>query len=150
MKKNKGIVIALIVFLLLIVTIFFIFNKNSKPEEIVVEEKSFDCDSLNYSRVSFFNITKDRVSLNIPESWEGNYRLREDGNKAVFYYLRSDGSASEMFAISRKRGSGDIDKIVCKKEDLNFLLDVSSLEMGEFGSDILNEFQCIKESIKCN
>ena len=153
MKITKGIVVLFIAFLLLIVVSFFIFNKNNKGQEIVevvVEEEIFDCDSIDYSRISLFNASKDRVSLNIPANWEGNYRLKEEGSQAIFYYLSKDGSASEMFSLRKGGNSNEVDKIICSKNDLNFSLDSSSLEIAEYYSDISNEFLCVKKSIKCD
>ena len=106
-----------IIILLLCTTAFFIFNKNKNLglDETITEEKLFDCDSISYSRISFFNGSKDSASLNIPESWEGNYRLKEEGDRAIFYYLSEDGSASEMFSIN-------------KKGDINWVNDISPID----------------------
>ena len=151
-KKVKKIGI-LLIFLLLVVVSFFIFNKDNRDQEVaivVVEEEIFNCDSIDYSRISLFNSTKDRVSLNIPANWEGNYRLKEEGEQAIFYYLAEDGSASEMFKISKRKNFTEVDKIICSKNDLSFLLDSSSLNEGEYNRNISNEFLCIKKSIKCD
>ena len=152
MKINKKIVVLLIIFVLLAIGAFFILNKNNKSVELidfVGDEEVFYCDSLNYSRLSFFNGSKDRVSLNIPEAWEGNYRLREEGDKAVFYHLFEDGSASKMFSINKKTNSSNSDDIICEKENLKFVLFVYDLEFGEDDDGIMDVLKCITKSIKC-
>ncbi len=151
MKINRKIGILLIIFLLLAVVIFFIMNRNnnSNSSEVAVEKKIFDCDSINYSRLSFFNATNDRISLNIPESWEGNYRLKEEGNNAIFYYLSKDGSASKMFGISKKIDSNDSEKIICEKEDSKFILDIYDLELGQNYNKTIDNLDCVIRSIKC-
>lgn len=128
---------------------FFVFNKNTELDETVAEKKIFDCDSIDYSRLSLFNATKDRVSLNIPESWEGKYRLKEEGNKAIFYYLLESGSANEMFVINKKIESSNDDKVVCEKEDLKVVLDIYDLESEEYSDKIIETWECVIESIKC-
>ena len=148
--KIKSLVV-LIVILLLCVVIFFIFNKNNNIDldRTVVEEDAFDCDSLNYSRISFFNTTDDRASLNVPESWEGNYRLKEEGNKAIFYYLLADGSASKMFSISKKNERGNDDEVICEKDDLKFILDIYDLKSEQYYNKIVGGLDCALNSIKC-
>jgi len=145
--KNKKIIILSLVFLLIIAVSFFIFNGDKKNEKNIVEKKYFDCESVKYSRISFFNTEEDRVSLNIPESWEGNYRLKEEGNRAMFYFLNDDGSANKIFSINKEKTESD--DVICKKGDLKYTLNIYDLKPEENYLNIVDTLDCVISSIKC-
>ncbi len=147
--KKKLIPIILIIFLLLLaVSLFLVLNKKNESDKVLVEKEVFDCDSVNYSRISFFNNSKDRASLNIPESWEGNYRLKEEAGEAVFYHLQEDGGISKIFGISKKEGS-EISNVICRKENLKYIINISNLEAMQNYNNIIDPLDCIIKSIKC-
>lgn len=108
MKLNKKILFSLALFFILFVFVL-LFNMDKdepetglKSEEILIREKAIvELDPSKMSRVTFFNATKDRVSLAIPEWWEGNYRMKESGNYATFSYIDSQGSSKDLFTVTR-------------------------------------------------
>lgn len=77
-------VVALIAAALIIVT-------KSNKEDRVAEKKSKEVaeavEEIKYSRLTFFNLMPIRASMNIPEDWEGKYRLRDQGAVARLYYI---------------------------------------------------------------
>ncbi len=151
MKKKVIIISFIIIFLLLAVFLFFVLNKKNELDKLPIEKKVFDCDSINYSRISFFNTSKNRVSLNIPESWEGNYRLKEEGNEAVFYYLQDDGGINKIFGISKKEKEGEeVDNIICEKENLKYVLNISNFKSMKNYNNIIDTLDCVINSIKCD
>lgn len=101
MKYKRHATIAMI-FLLGLALIFFIirFNhdKAKKPVAVApnVERK------INFSRITFFNASKHRASLAIPDFWEGKYRVREEGNTVVFLDISDPNLPSELFRISAR------------------------------------------------
>jgi hypothetical protein len=107
MKLNKKIIIGGLIFLVISFVFLFIFNKENtelvvKNEETKIREKAIiELDPQKMSRISFFNSSKDRVSLAIPEWWEGKYRINEIGDSVVFVYIDSFGKSQILFVIKK-------------------------------------------------
>jgi len=53
-----------------------------------------------YSRISFFHSRPVKASLSIPEDWEGEYRMKESGDKVNFYYIGDPGKEILLFRIN--------------------------------------------------
>ncbi len=107
MKLNKKTIISLLIFVVIFYFFIFLFNNKSieqkvKSEETQVREKAIvELDPNKMSRITFFNTSKDRVSLAIPEWWEGKYRLKEEGNVARFGYIDVLGKYNKLFVIKK-------------------------------------------------
>ncbi|PLX27044.1 hypothetical protein C0583_04850 [Candidatus Parcubacteria bacterium] len=91
----------IILAIVVIIILFFLFLNNNDSEVVVLEEPTID-EGMEYSRISFFNSSSKRASMAIPVFWEGNYRLKEEGDVAVFYFLDSEAQANEIFKVLKK------------------------------------------------
>ncbi len=69
---------------------------NRKIENKVLERSKKE---ITYSRVSFFHTKPVYVSLSIPSTWEGRYRLEEKGNIASFMYIGDPENVVNLFSI---------------------------------------------------
>lgn len=138
--------------LVLIVITFFLFVKKiwhgRGPSEANIPVSELDWKNINYSRVSFFNASKERVSMSIPELWEGKYRLSEEGNGLVFKSLQADGGSQELFRLRKSWNPEEKKKSVCQAGDMYVIL-----EQAEGGESSLESYEkCFDymiESIKC-
>lgn len=104
--KNK--VIKIILLFIVFGVVFMVFlryeniGKQEKSEELKIREKAIvELDPSKMSRISFFNASADRVSLAVPEWWEGKYRLKESGDSASFSYIDKAGESQEFFIIKK-------------------------------------------------
>jgi hypothetical protein len=99
-KNAKFISASLAVLIAFIILLFIKPNKIEAPIESIKTEINNDqaektealsrIPDYQYSRVTFFNGRPVRASLAVPSHWEGHYRLKEQGNEAVFYYIGDD------------------------------------------------------------
>ena len=53
-----------------------------------------------YVRLSLFNTMPDKISLEIPEDWEGSYRVKDSGNLARIFFIEE---ASEWDLLTFKQ-----------------------------------------------
>ncbi|PLX21204.1 hypothetical protein C0584_03250 [Candidatus Parcubacteria bacterium] len=98
---NKKTFLILIIISLVLIAFYF-FKKDSTPEgeNILSEEREQAVEIVKYSRINFFLSSPHKASLAIPDYWEGNYRVKENGNKVAFYYFEGVLNESELFSIS--------------------------------------------------
>lgn len=146
--KNKKIIFATISFLALVLILFLLQNKNVKNDAYLDSgpEDQKEKRIVNYSRINFFLSTSNKASLAMPDYWEGNYRVREQGETAIFYFVEGVESEVELFSISYKqKDSYEAEKnqqIIGEKGGLDFILikaeiqDLSSKMYQEMFSDI--------------
>lgn len=137
--------------LLIVIGAFLIIKKPwqiTGPSEANIPVSELDWKNINYSRVSFFNASKERVSMSIPELWEGKYRLSEEGNGLVFKSLQADGGSQELFRLRKSWNPEEKKKSVCQAGDMYVIL-----EQAEGGESSLESYEkCFDymiESIKC-
>lgn len=71
-------------------------EKIKKVEEVKRVERM---TKAQYSRISFFLTSPKRVSLAIPDYLEGNYRMKEEGNKMTLLYIKSPEFVSPFFYV---------------------------------------------------
>lgn len=126
-KTTKKILIALII-LILIFVVFFIFKdragKNNKSN-LNLDESS-QKEIISYSRINFFLTSPNKASLSIPDYWEGNYRIKEEGSEAIFYYLDKKRNTTELFRITYVKKDSeffyDSTELITENDDYNFYL----------------------------
>jgi hypothetical protein len=90
--------------------VFFVFQKEDKP--VTPEPKDRET-VVNYSRINFFLATPYKASLEIPDYWEGNYRLLEKDNTASFYFIKGGEKEALLFEIVHKNK----DSLASKEEE---------------------------------
>jgi hypothetical protein len=148
--------IAILFFLLLLTAVafvvsFYIFRNQAKPGgDEINNAENLDFSAINYSRVSFFNSSPDRATMNIPEKWEGSYRLQEEGERVGFYYLSPQGATEELFSLRKSRKPEDKKKAVCQKGELFFIVDRKENARAEGLKNFEQGFDHMIESLKCN
>ncbi|RMD59828.1 hypothetical protein D6821_00265 [Candidatus Parcubacteria bacterium] len=100
-KKKKLGLLAAVIFLVLIACSWW-YWRHMKPTSLPVDNQSttkLDWDQTSFSRLTFFNTQPLRGSLLIPEHWEGKFRFREEGRRAVFYYLEKGKEVGKIFYL---------------------------------------------------
>lgn len=88
MKIKKIKIIVIIVFLILAVGAVIILLIPKDNTEEPVPTAVLDSANRAYVRLSLFNTMSDKISLEIPEDWEGNYRIKDNGNLVKIYYIK--------------------------------------------------------------
>ena len=86
--------------------------------------------------------------MNVPAIWEGEYRLKEEGDVAKFYYLKSDGSSMEIFEIKKEEGQSAT--VLCSD---NYSLNIEKkeiLETDEKLGEMMLYFDLLVDSLKCS
>lgn len=87
-----------------LIIIFFIatlwFNFFYKQDEAGENKELVFATSTQFSRLSFFNASEAKASLDIPEEWEGEYRAQEKGRIFYFYSIINPQEPIELFRIS--------------------------------------------------
>lgn len=98
MRKNIVIIISLLILLLCLSLFYYVTNDKTK---IIAEapKTSLSEQAEAYSRISFFNSSPARVSLAIPESWEGNYRLETKNEQVNFLFIGEPNKIIKLFDI---------------------------------------------------
>lgn len=79
--------------------LFFYFTNNQ--DEVVVKEEPVFSSETKFSRISFFNSKNIKASLEIPENWEGSYRLKESGEEVIFLSIVNPETPQELFRIKK-------------------------------------------------
>ncbi|MEA3398386.1 MAG: hypothetical protein U9R06_01440 [Patescibacteria group bacterium] len=74
-------------------------EETAKPAAAKPAEPAKYNEPINYSRVTFFHAMPLKCSLAVPEDWEGKYRVKTAGNKAIFYYVANPSAQVELFFI---------------------------------------------------
>lgn len=94
-KKHKNInsrqkiILACLIFFVSVLS-WFIFLR--KDEQAIVEKPKIKIErkkNFQYSRPTFFSTPSARISVAIPDYWEGKYRYIERGNKIEFLYINN-------------------------------------------------------------
>ncbi len=117
-----------------------------------------DVADRSYVRLSLFNTMSNKISLEIPEDWEGSYRVKDSGNLArIFFIDGRDGWELLSFKqFSQGEWASNQDKNWQKIRDDNELIIAYKLSTGEgLGLDqvstynnMLFDIQGLLESIK--
>jgi len=89
--------------------------RNLEKEQIRVEQvkkkKEIKLKNATFSRINFFLGQPIKVSLAIPSYLEGNYRMKDSGDKTVFSYIKNPEFVSSIFYLRYE----EKDKLVLKK-----------------------------------
>lgn len=98
-KKNALVGVAAVAAMTILVFVVLVMSdKLSVGDKTTIGGAPTPFIAQSYSRVSLFNAQKARVSLAIPDYWEGNYRVKESGGTANFYFI-AQGQETKMFAL---------------------------------------------------
>lgn len=152
MKNGLKYFIILLAIMLIIFFVWFVAKSKKSGIENNDNNIAETEDIKNYSRVSLFASSNERISLAIPENWEGNYRIKESGNKAVFLYIEKPEDIKEIFYIKKYKdeewseAQNNISEQEFYREDTYIY--VYSLSTGESESDIQkNNFLKMRKEI---
>lgn len=100
-------------------------------EKIKQETKKEDkIKNAKFSRITFFLTSPFRASLAVPDYLEGNYRLKEEGNKAMFLYIKNPDIPTPLFYIKyieknnykEELGEKILKEFKSKKDGKNYIL----------------------------
>lgn len=97
-NRLKAKILALIIATFLLLFFYYFLNSSSTSE--LAQQPVFGT-STQFSRISFFNSRETKASLEIPETWEGNYRAKESGEEVFFLSIVDPGSPRELFRVKR-------------------------------------------------
>ncbi|MCK5061394.1 hypothetical protein KAR28_02495 [Candidatus Parcubacteria bacterium] len=153
MNKRKAIISVVILFSLIIVGLFFgaQFDKYRNKETIKGLALNNVPADRKYVRLSLFNTLPDKISLQIPEDWEGSYRVKDNGNLANIFFI--DGP-EEWELLSFKQFSqfeweNNLDKNWQKIMEDNGLIIVYKLSTGEgVNLEQMNKFNQMRRDIE--
>jgi hypothetical protein len=99
--KYKKYIIILALLIIVGFVLYFVqkakHKKTAQSAQMPIEERK-----ISYSRITFFNASIHRASLAIPSYWEGNYRIREEGDTVLFLDIGNPSAPKELFWISHK------------------------------------------------
>ncbi len=149
--KNK---IKILIFLFAVVIAFasvFVFSDKEEKEftdKIIIEENKY-----TFSRLNIFLKKEEKASINIPDYWEGNYRIREDGRVANFIYLKEGTEIGNIFSIEMLRkedyDSSIDEEIISESENFYFLyyLDKGD-DKDQLFTGMQNDVQLMLKSFK--
>ena len=143
---NKRKVILLIIVLLSLAIVIGLFFKVCQDKvgnkELTINKGLID---RGYVRLSLFNTLPDKISLQIPEDWEGSYRVKDNGNLANIFFI--DGPDEwELLSFkqfSQSEWEKNLDKNWQKIMEDNGLIivyklstggDISSYQMSKFNN----------------
>ena len=149
-EKKRIIIFGLLFIIIIIIIIIFLYSNKSnnlqKNADSNFQESKKIEEVLTYSRVNFFLTTQNKASLAIPDYWEGNYRIKEQGNEVSFYFVRGVSDEIKLFSILyREKDSFEInegEELIGYKNNLEFIFTKS--ENKEIDGDI---YYIITESI---
>jgi hypothetical protein len=103
--KKAIITLGLTVIIILLLFSYNNKNNNQKNEAWGIPEKENAEIVTTYSRVNFFLAGLNKASLAIPDYWEGNYRIKEQGDTVTFYFVRGVSDEISLFSIFHKEKS---------------------------------------------
>ncbi len=127
-NKTTKKIFVLSIILVLIIVVFLIFKDRTdkKSESDLNFEENSQKEIITYSRINFFLSSSNKASMSIPNYWEGNYRIKEEGNEVVFYYLDKKRNAIELFKIFYTQKDIDFSEggveLVAENDDYIFYL----------------------------
>lgn len=101
-------------------------NKTKKEEKL---------KNAKFSRITFFLVSPVRASLAVPDYIEGNYRVKEEGNKMSFLYIKDSDFISPIFYIKYE----EKDRLILENGEKK-LLDVESKKDGKMYSFVYHIF----------
>jgi hypothetical protein len=110
MSKNK---LYLILALLAIILSFSLYSRIQQKKiaaENFQEEVPDFMQNITYSRITFFHTQPHIGSLLIPSYWEGNYRIAEADNRAIFSCIANNKNVG-LFEIISKNGASAVNDI---------------------------------------
>jgi len=149
-----------IIFILLavaIISLMAVYYYNRPKEQAAVKAPAKDWQEMSleeqqkHSRVTFFHSGPYMASLAIPTSWEGKYRLDQQGKQARFLYLNGRSDSRPLFSLSYCRvNSCDIDgRRIAHKKDVEFVLKTHD-KQGKTGryKQMLDQVENIISSFK--
>jgi len=116
-------------------------KQETKKEEKIKNAK--------FSRITFFLTGPFRASLAIPDYLEGNYRLKEEGNKAVFSYIKNPDIPTPLFYVkyveqgnySGEEGEKKIKDLKSKKDGKNYTVSYYLYPDNSYKGDDKEEFK---------
>lgn len=102
--RVKFILIFFIIFLLLFTWLMAKQEEKRRQAEIDSRDNRLIKDQPvktlpNFSRISFFNTQIIKVSLAIPDYWEGLYRVREEGRVLKIFYIGQAPVEDLLFSV---------------------------------------------------
>jgi len=85
-KMNKKIIVIIVFLILVVGAVIILLNPKDNTEEPVFTAV-LDYADRKYVRLSLFNTMPNKISLEIPEDWEGSYRVKDSGNVAKIFFI---------------------------------------------------------------
>ena len=98
-KYSKIILIIGVVFLVVLVVFLIKHDYKQKIKEAPIEAQVPEKKETVFSRATFFFAMPYKGGLSMPESWEGKYRMKEEGNTIRFKSIRNPDLVSDIFSI---------------------------------------------------
>lgn len=132
MKFRKKLIIAGIIILFFCIFLYF-FKKINTEESFTQgqQEEKTTKEIFTYSRLNFFLSSQNKASLAIPDFWEGNYRVKEQGNEVKFYFVKGATNEVELFSIKYVEKNIDNsfseNEIIGDNEKYNFVFKKSEI-----------------------
>lgn len=169
MNYKLKIITIFIVVILPAAAVLFVFNLKKESaneigsEEVKLREKAItELDPDKMSRITLFNSDQDRISLAIPEWWEGKYRLKEAGSEAIFSYIDKEGASTGLFTIKKyvpddwgvtSRENRPAEEAVLQKSDYVYTYFLSTVKQADDVSDkeygqMLSEVELVIKTLK--
>ena len=150
MKIKKIKIIVIIVFLILVVgAVIILLTPKDNTEEPVLTSV-IDIADRKYVRLSLFNTMPYKISLEIPEDWEGSYRVKDSGNLARIFFIKGrDGWELLSFKqFSQSEWASNQDKNWQKILENNELIVAYTLSTGEdIGLAQMSEFNNMRADV---
>ncbi len=149
MPKNKLILIVVLVFLVGAIIAYSLLRTKTLNQQSEITP-SIDWSKESFSRVSFFNASRERASMEMPQAWEGKYRIKEEGNRVTFLYLQPDATTLEMFAIEKREARKDDKDMLCQKGTSGFFIIDPGFDDKSGLESYRSAFNLILKSFKCS
>ncbi len=86
LEKMRKKIFILVFFILVATAVIFLFCLKDNIQESA-PTAVLNPDDRGYVRLSLFNTLPDKISLQIPEDWEGSYRVKDNGNLANIFFI---------------------------------------------------------------
>jgi len=129
---------------------FLFFNKK---DEGIKEKKQVEKKELIFSRINFFLSKENKASINIPNYWEGNYRMSETGNRVDFIYLKKGIESGNIFSIEMiKKSNHDLnnkEKVLFENEKYYYIfIKSTTVSNDNLYKSMNNDIQTLLKSFK--
>ncbi|MCK5211153.1 hypothetical protein KAJ89_00465 [Candidatus Parcubacteria bacterium] len=129
-KKIKIIILGFVILVVGAAIILF-WPKDNVKEPVPVAVR--DAADRTYVRLSLFNTMPNKISLEIPEDWEGSYRVKDGGNLARIFFIQGAGEWELLLfkQFSQSQWVSNMDKNWQKILENNELIVAYILSTGE-------------------